>query len=84
MPASAPRTRMPHNNKMSASGALRTNDTWSKMIGYDPYANKDDTSAADEAAAAEQAAGLMLLAKMSNLSGILIICANLCLFLSFD
>ena len=34
------------------------------------YANNNETSAADEAAAAEHAAGLMLLAKMSNLSGI--------------
>ena len=29
---------MPHNNRMSASTALRTNDMWSKTIGHDPYA----------------------------------------------
>ena len=32
------RVRMPHNNRMSASTALRTNDMWSKTIGHDPYA----------------------------------------------
>ena len=44
---------------------------WSKTIGYDPYANDSDTAAAaaKEAQQAEQQAGLMLLAKMSNLSG---------------
>lgn len=61
--------KMPHNNRMSGSGALKTNDMWAKTIGYDPYANKEDTSRVDEAVAAEQAAGLMLLAKMSNVSG---------------
>lgn len=32
------RVRMPHNNRMSASTALKTNDMWSKTIGHDPYA----------------------------------------------
>eukprot|EP01083_Nonionella_stella_P093710 262697_1 len=30
--------RMPHNNRMSTSGTLNTNDIWSKAIGHDPYA----------------------------------------------
>lgn len=33
MPASAGRVRMPHNNRMSTSAALKTSDIWSKTIG---------------------------------------------------
>jgi hypothetical protein len=35
MPASAGRVRMPHNNRMSTSGALQTSDIWQKTIGYE-------------------------------------------------
>eukprot|EP00602_Paraphysomonas_sp_CaronLab_P004416 CAMPEP_0185034358 /NCGR_PEP_ID=MMETSP1103-20130426/24169_1 /TAXON_ID=36769 /ORGANISM="Paraphysomonas bandaiensis, Strain Caron Lab Isolate" /LENGTH=154 /DNA_ID=CAMNT_0027570987 /DNA_START=113 /DNA_END=577 /DNA_ORIENTATION=- len=42
---------------------------WTKTIGHDPYAADNDTSAEDSKIASEQAAGLLLLAKMSNLSG---------------
>ena len=64
-------SKLPHNNRMSSSSALRTNDIWSKTIGYDPYANDGDAAVAAEkaAAAAEQQASLLLLAKMQNVSG---------------
>jgi len=65
---------MPHNNRVSGSIALRTNDMWSKTIGHNPYANQaeesaqgDGTSAINSSIAADH---LMLLAKMSNLSGV--------------
>ncbi len=32
--------KMPHNNRVSASVALKTNSIWTKTIGYDPYAAK--------------------------------------------
>lgn len=56
---------------MSGSLALATNDIWSKTIGFDPYAaeNAPKKSAAEEAVHQEQAAGLMLIARMSNISG---------------
>lgn len=70
MPASSGRVRMPHNNRMSTSGALKTTDIWSKTIGHDPYAaecevNQESNSAAD----AEKARGLMELARSQNLTG---------------
>jgi len=62
---------MPHNNKVSGSGALRTNDMWSKTIGLDPHAAANEPASARSALEAqEQAESLMLLAKMSNLSGV--------------
>jgi hypothetical protein len=63
------RVRMPHNNRVSASAALRTNSMWSKTIGYDPYAAADEKKE-PEPDTSGQAASLMLLAKMSNLSGV--------------
>lgn len=33
---------MPHNNRVSGSAALRTNDMWSKTIGHNPYAAGDE------------------------------------------
>jgi hypothetical protein len=48
--------------------ALRTNDIWSKTIGFDPYAASNE-SKEDERVAQEHSAGLMMLLKMSNLSG---------------
>jgi hypothetical protein len=35
MPASAPRIKMPANNRMHSSAALRTTDMWSNVIGND-------------------------------------------------
>lgn len=69
MPATAGRVRMPHNNRVSSSSALKTNDMWSKTIGYDPYAVDEGGAggAADEGENAyEQAQGLMAIAKLSN------------------
>lgn len=63
------RVRMPHNNRVSASAALRTNDMWSKTIGHDPYAAADEKKQSDNDPS-NQTASLMLLAKMSNLSGV--------------
>eukprot|EP01039_Chlorochromonas_danica_P011084 gene11084-12344_t len=61
------RVKMPHNNRMSSSTALKTNDIWSKTIGYDPYAANADAQSDQQSEA--QKASLMLLARMSNLSG---------------
>ena len=36
---------MPHNNRVSTSASLRTNDIWSKAIGHDPYAEQDTEAA---------------------------------------
>jgi hypothetical protein len=64
------RVKMPHNNRVSASVALKTNSIWTKTIGYDPYAAEGQREALEnEKIASEHAAGLLLLAKMSNLSG---------------
>lgn len=38
MPATAGRVRMPHNNRMSSSAALKMTGIWKDTIGYDPYA----------------------------------------------
>jgi hypothetical protein len=35
---SAPRIRMPHNNRMHSSAALKMTGIWKDTIGYDPYA----------------------------------------------
>lgn len=56
---------MARRGQISAGAALRTNDMWSKTIGHDPYAEKD-SSTAPRTGLAEQAANIMLLAKMSN------------------
>lgn len=64
------RVRMPHNNRVSASAALRTNDMWSRTIGHDPYAADGEKKQQQDPEASDQAASLMLLAKMSNLSGV--------------
>ena len=57
---------MPHNNRVSASAALRTNDIWSKTIGHDPYAAAigDVTVRPSQ----EQNDSLRLLVKMSNVT----------------
>eukprot|EP00568_Trieres_chinensis_P017983 CAMPEP_0183326902 /NCGR_PEP_ID=MMETSP0160_2-20130417/83427_1 /TAXON_ID=2839 ORGANISM="Odontella Sinensis, Strain Grunow 1884" /NCGR_SAMPLE_ID=MMETSP0160_2 /ASSEMBLY_ACC=CAM_ASM_000250 /LENGTH=74 /DNA_ID=CAMNT_0025494997 /DNA_START=59 /DNA_END=279 /DNA_ORIENTATION=+ len=70
MPATAGRVRMPHNNRVSTSGALKTSDIWSKTIGHDPYAARSDPAAAASAAAdAEKARGLLELARHQNVTG---------------
>eukprot|EP01038_Epipyxis_sp_PR26KG_P004999 gene4999-6984_t len=63
-------SRRPASNRVSASVALKTNDMWSKTIGYDPYAAGNEPEITDSIAASQQAASLQLLAKMSNLSGV--------------
>ncbi len=62
---------MPHNNRLSGSSALKTNDMWSKTIGYDPYGDdlENKRKREEEKIANEQASNLLLLAKMSNISG---------------
>lgn len=42
-------------------------DIWSKTIGHNPYKNDDDDNDGEEQS--DQSAGLMLLAKMTNVSG---------------
>ena len=68
MPSTAGRVRMPHNNRVSSSSSLKMNSFWTDTIGYDPYAAGDENTE-DAKIASEQAAGLLRLAKMSNLSG---------------
>ena len=60
--------KMPHNNRVSASVALKTNSIWTNTIGHDPYAAANENGS-DAKAKEEQAAGLLLLAKMSNVGG---------------
>lgn len=59
---------MPHDNRVSSSSSLKMNDIWTKTIGYDPYATGEDLHGKEEEENA-RSAGLLLLAKMSNLSG---------------
>jgi len=71
MPATAGRTRMPAGNRMSSSAALKTNDMWTKTIGYDPYAGeaeKEDQAQAkaEEENTYERAKGIMEVAKLQN------------------
>ena len=70
MPASAGRTRMPHNNRMSTSGALATSDIWSKTIGHDPYANSTgERHQQDGDDMNEKAKGLLALARHQKVAG---------------
>lgn len=59
-------TRMPAHNRVSGSGALKTNDMWSKTIGHDPYASSADQTTE---ASSEQFEGLKFLAKIQNAGG---------------
>jgi len=61
---------MPHNNRVSTSGALRTSSMWQQTIGHDPYADReaDAEREAVQAKAAEQAKGLLELARHQNLA----------------
>lgn len=61
------RPKMPHNNRMSSSSALKTNDIWSKTIGYDPYAASEQEAKKEDNS--EHSASILLLARLSNLSG---------------
>lgn len=64
------KTKMPFDNRISASKALSTNDMWSKTIGHDPYASSNDSTLRNqEAMLAEQSESLLQLAKMTKLSG---------------
>jgi hypothetical protein len=69
MPATSGRVRMPHNNRMHSSAALKMTGIWKNTIGYDPYAAEGEEQAGQVSASAhEQAQGLMALAKLSNKS----------------
>ena len=65
MPATSGRVRMPHNNRMHSSAALKMTGIWKNTIGYDPYAAEDEKKETTETSY-EQAKGLMTLAKLSN------------------
>jgi hypothetical protein len=65
-----PRSKMPHNNRVSSSAALKMNDMWSKTIGYDPYAANEAESLEEKEKKDLQAESLLLLARISNLSGV--------------
>lgn len=68
----AGRSRLPHNNRVSTSHALKTSDIWSKTIGHDPYASQtgeDGMSSGDYGSNAEKARGLLELARHQNLTG---------------
>lgn len=71
MPSTGGRVKMPHNNRLSTSGALKSNDMWSKTIGHDPHASEveGEASARQEQASAREARekGLLELARLSNL-----------------
>eukprot|EP00545_Synedropsis_sp_CCMP1620_P014834 CAMPEP_0119009158 /NCGR_PEP_ID=MMETSP1176-20130426/4184_1 /TAXON_ID=265551 /ORGANISM="Synedropsis recta cf, Strain CCMP1620" /LENGTH=128 /DNA_ID=CAMNT_0006961617 /DNA_START=109 /DNA_END=492 /DNA_ORIENTATION=+ len=73
MPSTAGRVRMPHNNRVSTSGALATNDIWSKTIGHNPYAAASEDQQADissnAAENADKAKGLLELARHQNIAG---------------
>jgi hypothetical protein len=56
---------------------------WSKTIGYDPYKSQEDNNA-DESSNVEQTAGLMLLARMTNISGTLTVESRIHLLPLFD
>ena len=68
MPASAGSVRMPHNNRMDSSSALKMTGIWKNTIKYDPYAPEGGDGAADddEDSGFEQFQGLLKLAKMQN------------------
>ncbi|KAJ0391319.1 hypothetical protein P43SY_010629 [Pythium insidiosum] len=67
MPATAGRVRMPHNNRMHSSAALKMTGIWKNTIGYDPYAAEGEEKQEQVSQSSyEQAKGLMALAKLSN------------------
>ena len=44
MPATAGRARMPHNNRVDSSSALKMTGIWKNTIKYDPYAPEGDAA----------------------------------------
>eukprot|EP00284_Hemiselmis_tepida_P012959 CAMPEP_0174934746 /NCGR_PEP_ID=MMETSP1355-20121228/50799_1 /TAXON_ID=464990 /ORGANISM="Hemiselmis tepida, Strain CCMP443" /LENGTH=298 /DNA_ID=CAMNT_0016181379 /DNA_START=66 /DNA_END=962 /DNA_ORIENTATION=+ len=73
MPATAPRIKMPANNRMHSSAALRTTDMWSNVIG-DDFGKANDASGAAAGGsgqgnnAYEMSQNLMALARLSGAS----------------
>ena len=63
------RLTKPHGNRVSSSSALNTNDIWKNTIGYDPYGDNNNTKSNEDRIREEHQASVLLLAKMSNLSG---------------
>eukprot|EP00608_Synchroma_pusillum_P001062 CAMPEP_0198432076 /NCGR_PEP_ID=MMETSP1452-20131203/21574_1 /TAXON_ID=1181717 /ORGANISM="Synchroma pusillum, Strain CCMP3072" /LENGTH=290 /DNA_ID=CAMNT_0044152547 /DNA_START=1 /DNA_END=872 /DNA_ORIENTATION=+ len=59
---------MPHNNRVSASAALKTTAIWQNVIGYDPYAG-DAEKKADSGQTEEHSHQLLMLARMQGLGG---------------
>lgn len=57
--------KMPANNRVSGSVALKTNDIWSKTIGHDPYASSS-TESGRAVSGSGNLEGLMQLAKIQN------------------
>lgn len=70
MPASAGRTRMPHNNRVSIDASLKTSSIWSKTIGHDPHAGKDDFALDQSQIEAQKikAKEVLAVAKQQNLT----------------
>jgi Zinc knuckle len=71
MPATAGRVKMPHNNRVSSSSALKMTGIWTNTIGYDPYAAEGSAEAAAASAledknAYEQSQTMLQMAKQSN------------------
>mmetsp|Transcript_46713 Transcript_46713/g.124005 ORF Transcript_46713/g.124005 Transcript_46713/m.124005 type:complete len:265 (-) Transcript_46713:1038-1832(-) len=70
MPATAPRIKMPANNRMHSSAALRTTDMWSNVIG-DEFGKSNDVAQNNMAGKGntyEMAQNLMALARLSGAS----------------
>ena len=62
-----PHTSWRAANRLSTSASLKSNDIWSKTIGYDPYAAEGESeAAAAKAASTERARGILELARLSN------------------
>mmetsp|Transcript_11571 Transcript_11571/g.16624 ORF Transcript_11571/g.16624 Transcript_11571/m.16624 type:complete len:169 (-) Transcript_11571:320-826(-) len=70
MPSAPGRVKMPHNNRVSTGGALHTSSIWKQTIGHDPYGDKAADAEVDalKAKSAEQAKGLLELARHQNLA----------------
>jgi len=73
MPATAPRIKMPANNRMHSSAALRTTDMWSNVIGDDFGKANDSAGGGGKGGdgggnAYEMSQNLMALARLSGAS----------------
>ena len=63
------KVRMPHNNRVSSSAAMKMTSIWTNVIKYDPYAAEGEPApgaAAESAESAERTKGIMQLAKISS------------------